>query len=43
MGFNVISMRDDWKTIYGDDVKKTGHFNWNEDFAENRIPADSEK
>ena len=42
-GFNVISMRDDWKTIYGENVKKTGRFNWKEDFAEDRVPADSEK
>ena len=34
MGFNVISMANDWKTIYGDDVVKTGVFHWLEDFAE---------
>ncbi len=35
MGFNVISMRDDWKTIYGENVKKTGVFHWLEDYADN--------
>ena len=39
MGYNVISMRDDWKTIYGDDVKKTGEFHWLEDFADENIPT----
>ena len=34
MGFNVISMANDWKIIYGDDVVKTGVFHWLEDFAE---------
>ena len=33
-GFNVISMKNDFRTIYGDDVKKTGTFNWLEEFAE---------
>ena len=28
MGYSAISMRDDWKTIYGEDVKKTGEFRW---------------
>lgn len=41
MGYNVISMRDDWKTIYGDDVKKTGEFHWLENYAEDRVPADA--
>ncbi len=41
-GFNVISMANDWKTIYGEDVKKTGEFHWLEDLAENRAPADAE-
>ena len=39
MGFTVISMADDWKTIYGEDVVKTGEFHWLEDLAENIIPA----
>ena len=38
MGYNVISMRDDWKTIYGEDVVKTGAFRWLEDYADERIP-----
>ncbi len=42
MGFTVISMADDWKTIYGDDVVKTGEFHWLEDLAEDRVPVDSE-
>ena len=33
-GFNVISMKNDFRTIYGDDVKKTGTFRWLEEFAE---------
>ena len=32
-GFHVISMKDDFRTIYGDDVKKTGTFRWLEEFA----------
>lgn len=39
MGFTVISMANDWKTIYGDDVVKTGSFNWLEDLAEDITPA----
>ena len=41
MGYNVISMRDDWKTIYGEHVQKTGEFHWLEDFAEDRVPTDA--
>ena len=37
MGYNVISMRDDWKTIYGEDVVKTGTFHWLEEYADDRI------
>jgi phosphoglycolate phosphatase-like HAD superfamily hydrolase len=33
-GYNVISMKDDFRTIYGDEVKKTGTFRWLEEFAE---------
>ena len=33
-GFNVISMANDWRTIYGDDVVKTGSFHWMEELAE---------
>ena len=38
-GFHVISMKNDFRTIYGDDVVKTGSFHWLEDLAENREPA----
>ena len=41
MGFTVISMADDWKTIYGEDVVKTGEFHWLEDLAENITPVDA--
>jgi hypothetical protein len=41
-GFNVISMRDDFRTIYGDDVVKTGSFNWLEMLAEDRVPSDAD-
>ena len=34
MGYNVISMRDDWKTIYGEDVVKTGEFRWLTEYAD---------
>ena len=40
MGYHVISMHDDWKTIYGENVKKTGQFHWLEDYAEDRVPSD---
>lgn len=36
LGFNVVSMRDDFKTIYGEDVKKTGTFRWMEEFSSGR-------
>ncbi len=39
-GFQVISMRDDFRTIYGDKVVKTGAFNWLNDLAEDRTPAE---
>ena len=39
MGYNVISMRDDWKTIYGENVRKTGSFRWLEDYADGRVAA----
>ena len=39
-GYQVISMANDWKTIYGENVVKTGEFHWLEELAENRIPAD---
>ena len=37
-GYQVISMKDDFRTIYGDDVVKTGSFHWSEEFAD---PAES--
>ncbi len=40
-GYNVISMRDDWHTIYGEEVTKTGAFHWLEDLAEERVPSDA--
>ena len=42
-GYNVISMANDWKTIYGEDVKKTGEFHLLEELAEDRAPADAEQ
>ena len=39
-GYHVISMADDWKTIYGEDVVKTGQFRWMEELAENRVPVE---
>jgi len=39
MGYHVISMRDDWKTIYGDGVVKTGEFHWLENYADRKIPV----
>ena len=32
-GFNVISMKNDFKTIYGENVKKTGKFHWSEELT----------
>ena len=37
MGFHVISMRDDWKTIYGENVVRTGEFHWQEDYSDDKI------
>ena len=39
-GYQVISMRDDFLTIYGEEVTKTGTFHWLEDLAEDRVPAE---
>ena len=41
-GFQVISMRDDFRTIYGDKVVRTGSFNWLSDLADEREPAPAE-
>ncbi|MBQ1311592.1 MAG: haloacid dehalogenase-like hydrolase [Blautia sp.] len=35
-GYHVISMKDDFRTIYGDDVVKTGSFHWAEELADDR-------
>ena len=35
-GYQVISMRDDFRTIYGDDVVKTGTFRWMDELADDR-------
>ncbi len=37
-GYQVISMRDDFRTIYGDDVVKTGVFRWEQEMADDRSP-----
>ena len=29
-------MKDDFRTIYGEDVKKTGSFHWLEEFADRK-------
>ena len=39
-GFNVISMKNDFRTIYGDDVVKTGSFRWAEELAEDRVAVE---
>ncbi len=32
-GYHVISMKNDFRTIYGDEVRKTGTFHWLEEFG----------
>ena len=32
----MISMKNDFRTIYGDHVKKTGSFRWEEELADER-------
>ena len=39
-GYYVISMANDWKTIYGEDVVKTNEFHWLDDLAEDIVPID---
>jgi len=39
-GYHVISMANDWKTIYGEDVVKTNEFHWLDDLAEDIVPID---
>ena len=41
-GFHVISMRDDFRTIYGDNVVRTGSVHWLDDLAEDRAAAPAE-
>lgn len=33
LGFHVISMKNDFKTIYGEKVQKTGSFHWTEELS----------
>ena len=33
LGFQVISMKNDFRTIYGESVKKTGTFHWTEELS----------
>lgn len=40
MGYYAISMRDDWKTIYGDGVVKTGTFHFLADYADKAASSD---
>ena len=40
-GYHVISMANDWKTIYGEDVVKTNEFHWLDDLAEDIVPIDA--
>ncbi len=40
-GFHVISMKNDFRTIYGDEVVKTGSFHWTEELAENRVALEN--
>ena len=37
MGIGTISMRDDWKTIYGEEVKKAGEFHGLENYADEQV------
>ena len=34
-------MANDWTTIYGENVVKTGSFHWLEELAEDRVPSDA--
>ncbi|MBQ9009995.1 MAG: DUF3574 domain-containing protein, partial [Clostridia bacterium] len=42
-GYHVISMKNDFRTIYGDDVIKTGTFHWLEEFADKEEPTAREE
>ena len=39
-GYHVISMANDWKTIYGEDVVKTNEFRWLDDLADEASVGD---
>ncbi len=39
-GYQVISMKDDFRTIYGEEVVKTGTFHWLEEFADRETAAE---
>ena len=41
-GYNVISMKDDFRTIYGDDVVKTGSFRWAEELKDDEPEQEEE-
>ena len=41
-GYHVISMANDWRTIYGENVVKTGNFRWMEELADDRVPVEKE-
>ena len=39
-GYNVISMKNEFKTIYGEDVKKTGKFRWDDELSGKKSDSD---
>ena len=39
-GFHVISMKNDFRTIYGDNVVKTETFRWAEELADDRVAVE---
>ncbi len=39
-GFHVISVKNDFRTLYGDGVTKTDSFRWASELAETRLPVD---
>ncbi len=41
LGFHVISMKEDFRTIYGEGVVKTGSYRWAEELAEDRLPLEN--
>ena len=40
-GFHVISMKNDFRTIYGDNVVKTGSFRWAEEMQDDRVAVEN--